>query len=67
MNTDKAIICKIVLLDFVHHLNYKIIKLQHFQSWILLGPLAELTSDVTRSEASISRFQLLNRCTFIIL
>jgi hypothetical protein len=30
------IISKIVLLDFFPHLNYKIIKLQHFKSWILL-------------------------------
>jgi hypothetical protein len=29
-------ICKIVFLDFVHRLNYKIIKLQRFGSWILL-------------------------------
>jgi hypothetical protein len=28
--------CKIVLLDFVHLLNYKIINLQHFGSWVLL-------------------------------
>jgi hypothetical protein len=29
-------VCKIVLLCFVHRLNYKIIKLQCFGSWILL-------------------------------
>jgi hypothetical protein len=28
---------EIVLLDFVHRLNYKIIELQHFESWILLS------------------------------
>jgi hypothetical protein len=53
--------CKIIFLDFAHHLNYKIIKSQHFGSWILLlssgkkgergqksyllGPLIELASD----------------------
>jgi hypothetical protein len=30
------IIYKIFLLDFVHHLNYKIMKQQCFRSWILL-------------------------------
>jgi hypothetical protein len=36
--TAKALsaVCKIVLLDVVHRLNYKIIKLQRFRSWILL-------------------------------
>jgi hypothetical protein len=29
--------CKTVLLDFVHCLNYKIIKSQCFESWILLS------------------------------
>jgi hypothetical protein len=29
--------CKLVLLDFVHRLNYKIIKLQRIESWILLS------------------------------
>jgi hypothetical protein len=28
--------CKIVLLDFYHRLNYKIIQLRRFESWILL-------------------------------
>jgi hypothetical protein len=32
----RVIICKTVLLDIVHRLNYKIIKLQRFQIWILL-------------------------------
>jgi hypothetical protein len=31
----RLIICKTVLVDFVHRLNYEIIKLR-FQSWILL-------------------------------
>jgi hypothetical protein len=51
--------CKIVLWDFVHRLDYKIIKLQRIGSWILLvekrgrgqktyllGPLVELASDL---------------------
>jgi hypothetical protein len=54
--------CKIVLLDVVHHLNYnKIIKLQCLKSWVLLlssgkkgeedrnlsvGALVELASDL---------------------
>jgi hypothetical protein len=53
--------CKIVLFNFVHRLNYNIIKLQRFGSWILLpssgkkgergqktyllGPQVELASD----------------------
>jgi hypothetical protein len=57
-----VIICKIVLFDFVRRLNYKIIKLQCFGSWILLpssgrrwvrgqkahllGPLVELALDL---------------------
>jgi hypothetical protein len=32
-----VIICKIVLLDFVHRLHYKIIKSQRFEIWILLS------------------------------
>jgi hypothetical protein len=28
--------CQIDLLNFAHRLNYKIIELQHFKSWILL-------------------------------
>jgi hypothetical protein len=28
--------CNTVLLDFMHHLNYTIVKLEHFGSWILL-------------------------------
>jgi hypothetical protein len=32
----RYVICKNVLLDFVHHLNYKIIKVQRFGSWIVL-------------------------------
>jgi hypothetical protein len=30
------ILRQIILLDFIHHLNYKVIKLQQFGSWILL-------------------------------
>jgi hypothetical protein len=33
---SNIVIYKIVLLDFVHSLNYKIIKVQRFGSWILL-------------------------------
>jgi hypothetical protein len=29
--------CKTVLLNFVHRLNYAIIKLQRFETWILLS------------------------------
>jgi hypothetical protein len=58
-------ICKIVFLDFIHHLNEKIIKSQHFGSWILLpssgkkreedrnpicwAPLVQLASDLDQA------------------
>jgi hypothetical protein len=54
------IICKIVLLSYIHHLNYKIRKQQHFGSWILhlssgkkggrrTESLIELASDLDQS------------------
>jgi hypothetical protein len=59
------LIWKIVILNFVHRLNYKVIKLQRFESCILLsssgkkggrdqktnllGPLVELASDLVQT------------------
>jgi hypothetical protein len=40
---------KIVLLDFVHPLNYKIIKLKRSESWILLSSSGEKVTQKTKS------------------
>jgi hypothetical protein len=58
-------------LDFVHRLNYKIVKLQRFGSWILLpssgkkggkriqslsvGPLVELASDLVQVDGQVQK------------
>jgi hypothetical protein len=72
-----VIICKTVLLGFVHRLNYKIIKLQRFGSWILLpssgkkwGKRTESLSVGLPGWASLRLgpcLQLPGRCLFITL
>jgi hypothetical protein len=34
---QRALMCAFVVLDFIHRLNYKILKLQLFGSWILFS------------------------------
>jgi hypothetical protein len=64
--------CKTVLLDYVHRLNYKILKLQRFERWILLpssgkkfesgqkiyllSPLVDLASDLDDEQSPKEKF-----------
>jgi hypothetical protein len=44
-----VIMCKIMLLDIVHCINYKIIELQSYGSWIFLLSSSEKHGDRTQN------------------